>query len=214
MVSSDEIIILHYTRFSEKAVVLHCLSKTSGRCGYMVKDASRQMAFFQPLSILECEVTSNPKSSLSTIKNIWQKEPLNGIRNSVGKNAISMFMAEVVYRSTREGTLEGGLFEWFKEEIALLDALQCDYSNFHIRFLLDLAGAMGFMPDFDAISPFLEDSAPAVQAFMDCSFADSMLIPLSGSMRSTICTRLIKYLECHLDYPLKIRSLAVLAELF
>lgn len=214
MTTPDEIIVLHYTRYSEKAVVLHVLSRNSGRRSLIVKDASRLMAFFQPLNILGCEVVDNPKSSLSSARNFIEAVPLSGIRFSMGKNAISMFMAEVLYRAAREGTMEPGLYEWMRGEVLLLNSMQSDYSNFHIRFLLDFASALGFAPALENLLPFMEDSASAAASMVDADFAESMLLKMTGAQRSNICTRLLKYLEFHLECPLHIRSLAVLAELF
>lgn len=214
MTVPDEIIILHYTRYGEKAVILHTLSQTQGRRSFIVKDASRLMPYFQPLNILGCETVTNPKSQLCSAKNFIEAIPTSGIRFSFGKNAISMFMAEVVYRAVHEGTDEPGLYEWLRSEIILLNEMECDYSNFHIRFLLDFAAAMGFSPSMDTLLPFLEDSATAVSQMMDAGFADSMLLKMTGAQRSVICTRLLKYLEFHLECPLHIRSLGVLGELF
>lgn len=214
MVHTDEIIILHHTLFSEKSVILHTLSSTFGRRSFIVKNASRTMLYFQPLNILRCDITENPKSSLWSAGAFSESCPIMGIRTSMGKNAISMFMAEVLLRATREGNDEPGLYEWCRQEIHLLDALQSDYSNFHIRFLLDFASAMGFSPELDNLLPFLDDSSTAVQQFLQADFAQSMLIRISGDRRNDICCKLLKFMEFHLDVPLKIKSLAVLGELF
>lgn len=195
-------------------MVLHTLSERYGYRSFIVKNATRVISHFQPLSILYCEISENPKSQLWSAGDFSEFHPLAAMRSSLGKNAISMFMAEVLYRSLREGADEPGLFDWCVSEILLLDALQSDFSNFHIRFLLDFASAMGFQPSYDDLLPFLESSAIPVMSMMEKDFADSMLVPLQGSMRSEICTRLIKYLEMHLEQPLNIRSLQVLGELF
>lgn len=209
----DRVIVLNGTPFSEKSLVLHCLSREWGRRSFLVSNASRLMPFFQPLNILDCEVAENPKSRLYKASSFSSVAPLAGIRSSYGKNAISMFMAEVLYRALREDVSEPGLFAWCQEEILLLDALQADYANFHIRFLLDFASAMGFSPSYDALLPFLDDSAALAGEFLSRDAADSMLIPVSGARRSDLCARLLKYLECHLEAPLKIRSLSVLQEI-
>lgn len=214
MTFPDEIIILNHTLYGEKSLVLHTLSQAHGRRGFMVKDASRYMPYFQPLNILECDITDNPRSSLWTARSFRDRDPLLGIRTSMGKNAISMFMAEVLFRATREDAHEPGLYEWCRQEIHLLDALQSDYSNFHIRFLLDFASAMGFTPGFDSLMPFLGEDAALVMQFLEQDFAGSMLIRMNGARRNEICAKLLKFLEYHLEATLRIRSLGVLAELF
>lgn len=214
MTTPDQIIVLHYTRYSEKAVILHTLSRSFGRKSFIVKDASRLMAFFQPLNILDCEIVSNPRSSLSSARAFVEPSPLVGIRTSMGKNAISMFMAELVYRAVAEDAQERGLFEWMRKEIMLLEVLSSDYSNFHIHFLMDFAAAMGFAAAMNDLLPFMEDSAPKASELIEADFAQAMLVKMSGAQRTAMCTRLLKYLEFHLDTPLHIRSLGVLGELF
>lgn len=209
----DRIIVLNSTPFSEKSLVLHCLSRKWGRRSFLVSNASRLMPFFQPLNILDCDVAENQKSRLYRVSSFVNVAPLAGIRSSYGKNAISMFISEVLYRALREDMNDSGLFVWCQEEILLLDALQADYANFHIRFLLDFAAAMGFSPSYEALLPFLDDNASLAGEFLRRDAADSMLIPISGVRRSDLCVRLLKYLECHLEAPLKIRSLAVLQEI-
>jgi len=233
---ADSIIILNKTPFGEKSAVVHCLSLDRGRCAFMVHSASRQAGFLQPLSILECSVSENSKSTLASISSFSDLYSLRGIRSSAGKNAISMFVAEVLFRALREGFSDRGLFDWCVQEILLLDSLQTDYSNFHIRFLLDFISALGYSPAYEDLLPFLDkDSgadgpghgslgsghgspapslALAVKAILDVPFAESMLVPLSGSQRGAICSRLLRYLEFHLEYPVRIRSLGVLSELF
>ena len=49
---------------------------------------------------------------------------------------------------------------------------------------------------------------------MASSFAESMLIPLSGETRNEIAEDILRYLEFHLDSALNINSLKVLRELY
>ena len=214
MLKPDEIIILHTTPYSEKSMVIHTLSKTYGRRSFLVKNAGRYITQFQPLNILECIIAENPKSSLFTAKDFSTSVPLSGIRCSAGKNAISMFVAEILLRALQEGEGESGLFEWCTEEIRILDALKQDYANFHLRFLLDFAGALGFRPDLESLLPFLDSSAMVVSEFMSRDFSAAMLVPMNGRERSEICRKILDYLEFHLESRLNIRSLAVLSELF
>lgn len=213
MKTPDRIIVLHTTDFSEKSVVLHCLSEHYGRRSFLVRNASRCTAFFQPLNVLDCVVAENPKSTLHTASDFASVFTLSGIRSSFGKNSISLFMAEVLYRGLHEDNTEPGLFDWCVSEIQLLNELGADYANFHLRFLLDFASALGFRPSYEDILPFADTSAQALQAIMEAPATESMLIPLSGSTRNDICSKVLKYLEYHLDRPLRIRSLSVLAEL-
>ena len=125
-----------------------------------------------------------------------------------------MFMAEVLFRALREGTEETGMYDWCREEILLLDRLESDYSNFHLRFLLDFAAACGFRPSEEALSAFAGEDWAKIAEILGCDAASSLLVPLNGAQRNRICGRLLKYLEFNMDIRLNIRSLSVLSELF
>ena len=137
-----------------------------------------------------------------------------GIRNSVYKNSITMFMSEVLFRIVREGAYEQGLYEWCEKNILLLDAMQEDFSNFHIRFLLELTIALGFSPEAKDLLPFVGDHYAVVEQFMKLPFADSMLIPLTGPVRNEIAEEILRYIEFHTESAVNINSLKVLRELF
>ena len=125
-----------------------------------------------------------------------------------------MFLSEVIYRTIKEGAQEHDLFEWCRGQILLLSAMESDFSNFHIRFLLELSVALGFSPETSGLMPFVEENYTTVSEFMTASFAESMLIPLSGQVRNKICEDVLRYIEYHTESTLTINSLKVLRELF
>jgi DNA repair protein RecO (recombination protein O) len=130
------------------------------------------------------------------------------------KNSMTMFMSEVLYRVVKDGAYEQGLFEWCEKDILLLDAIQTDFSNFHIRFLLELTVALGFSPESQDLMPFVGEHYPAVEKFMTLPFADSMLIPLNGAARNEIAEEILRYIEYHTESSVNVNSLKVLRELF
>ena len=125
-----------------------------------------------------------------------------------------MFMAEVLYRIIKDGASEEGLYDWCIRQILTLDALESDFSNFHIRFLLELCVALGFRPEASDMEPFSGDNQNLIEQFMHADLPASMLIPLNGQLRSDIAASIIKYLEFHTESAINIRSLQVLHELF
>lgn len=172
------------------------------------------MALFLPLNILEAEITETSRSSLYAARNISSAHSLLGIRDSIMKNSMTMFLAEVLYRTIREGAAEPGLYEWCERSILLLDAMDSDFSNFHIRFLLELAVTLGFSPESHDLMPFVGMHYPVVERFMSGTFAETMLIPLSGTVRNEIAENILRYIEYHTDSAINVNSLKVLRELF
>ena len=215
MTTNTELIVLHTTKFGENSLVVHTLSRDYGRRSFFVRGAlKRQMSLFLPLNVLEADIQESSKSNLYTAKNLSAKYPLNGIRNNLFKNSMTMFMSEVLFRVLKEGGNEPGLYEWCEKNILMLDAITSDFSNFHIRFLLELTVALGFSPEASDLGPFVGEQYPIVERFMKESFAESMLIPLNGSVRNALSENILRYIEFHTESTVNVNSLKVLHELF
>ena len=216
MVKDTELIVLHTTKFGENSLVVHTLSREYGRRSFLVKGAGKKsmMSLFLPLNMLEADIIETNKSTLFTARNLIARHPLLGIRSNMFKNSMTMFMSEVLYRVVKDGASEQGLFEWCERNILMLDAIQTDFSNFHIRFLLELAVALGFSPEAQDLMPFVGDHYPVVEKFMSLPFAESMLIPLNGQVRNEIAEEILRYIEFHTESAVNVNSLKVLRDLF
>lgn len=215
MVTNTEIVVLHTTKFGENSLVVHTLSRDYGRRSFFVRGAGkRQMSLFLPLNILEADIQESSKTTLFTAKNLSARYPLSGIRGNLYKNSMTMFMSEVLFRVLKESVYEHGIYEWCEKNILFLDAVETDFSNFHIRFLLELTVALGFSPESRDLRPFVGEHFPIVDRFMKESFAESMLIPLSGKVRNELAEEILRYIEFHTESALNVNSLKVLHELF
>ena len=214
--TNTELIVLHITKFGENSIVVHTLSREYGRRSFLVRGAGKKalMTLLLPLSILETDVVESSKSNLFSARNLSARYPLLGIRNNILKNSMTMFISEVLYRVVKDGAAEQGLYELCRKNILLLDAITTDFSNFHIRFLLELAVALGFSPEARDLAPFVGDHYPVIERFMTLSFAESMLIPLSGTIRNEIAEEILRYIEYHTESSVNVNSLKVLREIF
>jgi len=210
-----EFIVLATTKVKEGALVVHTLSREYGRRGFIVRPGKKAAAaLFLPLNILEADVVENPRNDLWSLKGIHALDSLSGIRSNIHKNTMTLFLSEVLFRTIREGAVEDGLYEWCVGSILALNALEADYANYHVRFLLEFAGALGFRPTFQDIAPFVQEHAMEMRQMLQGSFSESMLVPLTGPVRNSLCESILKYLEYHTDQPIRIKSLAVLRELY
>lgn len=215
MKSKAELIVLNHTKIGDNSIVLHTLSAEYGRRGFLVRVSPKTaMALFLPLNILQAEVTENPKSDLWFARNFVSISPLNGIRSNIHKNTMTLFMSEVLYRVVKDQTNEDGLADWLKGQILTLDALESDFANFHLLFLLNLCSALGFDPDTAGIAPFADIHLAQVENLLKRPFAEAMLMPLSGADRNAIAESILKYIEFHTESAVNVRSLAVLREIY
>lgn len=215
MNTTARLIVLNSTKLGDTSLVLHTLCREMGRRSFIVavrKGGSKAM--FLPFSILDAEVIENRKSDLWRLRGISSAHSLNGVRSNFSKNAITLFMSEVLYRAIRDGAAEEGLYDWCERSILTLDALDGDFANYHLRFLMELAGVLGFSPSFEDMAPFAGEHLQAISDLLSTGFEQFMLYPLSGTKRSAIAESLLRYLSVHLEVPLNIRSLTVLGELY
>lgn len=216
MTHIEELIVLGSTKVGDSSLVFHTLSRSFGRRSFIVSvgRSGSGMTMFLPLNILQAEIVENPKSDLWRAKSIVVIDPLLGIRSSVRKNAISMFLSEVLFRVLKDGSNEEGLFEWVRNRILALDGMEGDFSNFHISFLLEFASALGFAASSVDLLPFAESHYDTLNKFNSSTFAESMLIPLSGADRNEIADILLRYISYHAESAINVKSLSVLRELF
>lgn len=216
MITDTGLVVLHVTKLGENSVVLHTIGNVYGRKSFLVSGIGRKtaMSMFLPMNILDAEVLESSRSRLFRIRNISCRHPMTGIRNNLYKNAMTMFISEVLYRVVKDGANEDGLFDWCEKDMLLLDAMKSDFSNFHIRFLLELAVMLGFSPDDARLAPFVGEHSALASRFLQESFEESMLIPLSGSLRNEIAGEILKYIEYYSESSVNVNSLKVLRELF
>lgn len=210
-----ELIVLNYTKFGENSIVLHTLSREYGRRSFLVRIGQKtSMALFLPLNILEAQIRENPKSTLGYAGKFTARTALNGIRNNLYKNSMTLFMSEVLFKTLAEGADEDGIYDWCLREIITLDSLDRDFSNFHLLFLLEFAIALGFRPTLEDLLPFVKDNASLVRRLLELPYEEAMLVPMTGQTRNDLCAAIIEYLEFHTETRINIKSLGVLRELF
>lgn len=215
MVYRTQLIILNTTKVGERSLVLHALSPDWGRRSFITSvPKGGGMALFQPLSVLDAEVTENPRSELWRTHALSASHPLTGLRTSAAKNAMTLFMSEVLWRTVRDGAREDGLFDWLERSILTLDALEGDYANYHLRFLLEFAAALGFSPSLEDLMPFAGGHLSEIRTLLQTDLAGSLLIPLNGQARNEIAELLLRYIGYHAETRIEVRSLRVLRELF
>ena len=215
MVHAVRFIILATTKVGDKSLVLHTLSAEWGRRSFIVGiGRGTGMAMYLPLNILDAEIVENSKSDLWRARSLKVAYPLGGIRNDIRKNTMTLFLSEVLFRTLHDGSNEDGLFDWCCRSLLTLDALQSDFSNYHLRWLLEFAAVLGFSPSPEDMIPFAGEHLNDIKALIHGSFAECMLVRLSGRSRNEIAESLLKYIGYHSETNIEVKSLAVLRELY
>ena len=215
MKTAARLIILASTKVGETQRVLHTLSGEFGRRSFIVSVRSRgSSALFLPLSIIDAEIIENPKSDLWRAGGISAVYPLNGLRSDMMKNAVSLFVSEVLFRTLRDGVYEDGLYAWVEHSILTLDSLGREYiPNFHLRFLLEFCSALGFLPSASDLAPYAGEQYSNIRGMLELPLAESLLLKLSGNDRNAMASSILQYLSAHTESAINIRSLSVLHDI-
>jgi DNA repair protein RecO (recombination protein O) len=193
------------------------------------------MAFFQPLNILELEVSHSEKRELQHIRETSIFHPSHNITGNPVKETMALFMAEVLYRCLREPESNPALFKFLLSTVQVLDLGKEEITNLHLYFLIQLTRFLGFSPElnhdeqhprFDmyagrfTAAPADEkgvlDNSSSVRIFQLLQLDQTSLgsLILKGSERSELAGILVDYYRVHLEGLGTVKTLEIMREIF
>ena len=161
MKQSLTFIALRSTPISDKKSVLNAYSLQAGRVAFVVsggasREAVRRRAILQPLCIAEGVASGRNGGELLTLSQISAVRPMPGLFGNPVKNAVALFVTELLTVLLREGQPDPHLFNYIEMAIGrLANATTRQAANFHICFLLHLARIVGIEPDWETFAPGL-----------------------------------------------------------
>jgi len=240
MLSKTRGIAIHQIKYSETSIVAYVYTEQYGRQAYLVKGARGKNAvirssLFQPLYLLDMEVYHKSNTELQKIKEVVNTPVYGSIPFQSVKTAISIFLAEVLYRTVREETQNPSLFSFIYHSAQIFDVMEKGIADFHLVFLMQLTKYLGFYPSnnfgtdsqlFDLLSGRFVASVPFHGQIIEprigmkfaqlttISFDQMNILHFNSSERREILAYLIDFYKCHVEGMGHIRSLAVLSEVF
>ena len=233
-------IVLHTIKYGDTSMVAHVLTDVYGRRSFLVqgirsrKGKGNKAAMLQPMFLLEFEGIPSVHSQMDRMKDVVLRPPMHTIPFDVRKSAISLFMAEVLYRLTRDADPNPDLFSFISSSVEALDRMESGVANFHLWFLVQLSAFLGFYPAneysegdyFDIVEGAFVGSRPdhavvvnrpnttLLAELMSCSSRELGQISLSHGQRADFLTSLLDYFDYHLDNASRIQSVRILGEMF
>ena len=233
-------IVLHTVKYGDSSMVVQMLTDICGRQSYMVQGVrstrgrGSKLALLQPLFPLEYEGLESSRMDLHRLRDMHSGILLRSLPYDVRKSTIALFIAEVLYRLVEEREANEPLFEFVWGSIEALDALQDGVSNFHLWFLSNLSRFLGFHPGnnythgdyfdmreglFTPILPLHNNSlspelASLFSALLHSDITSLSTLTLNRHQRVNLLNRLVEYYSLHLDNIGRVRSIAILQEVF
>lgn len=234
-------IALHYIKYGDNSIIVTIYTKSSGRQSFIVKGAFGKKSqvranLFAPLNLLELEVENKPGRDLQIIKEAINNPSFGNLHISPFKNAIAVFIAEVLYRSMQEQEPNERLFEFMFNAFQILDHENANNAaNFHLAFLVQLLKFSGFYPQnnfselapvFDLMNGRFEANIPAhgfyvtgltaetFSKIVSHSFEQALHLPIKRDTRLQLLEKITEYYKLHFSGMGQIKSLQILREVF
>ena len=239
-------IVLSTVRHSDRHNVTSIYTRERGRMAFLTPTGtSRQSrlaaACFQPLSVVEAQVSISPTRELHVPTAVARSEIWRTLYAEPLKMTIAMFISEFLNRLLHDSPAEPTLWNFIRQSVMLLDATSDETSiaNFHITFLIGLMRITGIYPDLSGYSEGMEfdmksgqmvlpfsmqsglrglridaERAKAMPKLLRINYANSHLFRFKGRERSEILDHILRYYGCHFPGCDRIRSLEILKEIF
>ena len=231
-------IVFKTTDYSESSIVVQIFTEKFGLQSYIINGAKKPKAkisrnMLQPLHLVDMVVYHKSNGSVQRIAELKNSPVLQSIPYDVIKSCIAMFLNEVLYKSVKQQTPDGTIFDFLFNSIELLDHKTAGLANFHLLFLIQLTRYLGFYPHgglaaeanyFDmkngVFSNYKPDSVtylspPHTKNFytlLKSGFGMLDEVKLNNDERRYLINKLLEYYAMHIEGFGNIRSHEVLEE--
>jgi DNA repair protein RecO (recombination protein O) len=241
MLVKTNAIVISTLKYGDSSLITRCYCKELGLMSFMLKGiltskkGGLKKSLFQPLNLINIstQIKNQSNQKLNFIREGSLKVHFKEIPLKIKKNAIALFISEVISRVIyEEGNPNISLYSFLENSIMRLE--KDEFSPvFHLKFLTLLSDQLGFYPNlmcqekefFDIESGcFCENSnskyavgGETVRVFKELlviNFDDIVQIKISNTLRIKVLDFLIDYFNIHLPRFGKIKSIAVLHEIF
>lgn len=166
MLHKTKAIILRSVPYGDTSLVVSAYTERFGIQSYLVKGARKtskkgagQAMYFQPAALLELVVYHNELKQLQVIKEIKWSTVYRDVLTDVTKNAVALFMVEMLSRSMKQSETNEELFRFVESNLLILDETPLTVAaNLPLHFALNLASQLGFRieNDFSASNSILD----------------------------------------------------------
>ncbi len=148
-------IVINVIKYNDKHNIAHIYTDKLGMLAFLVRQgtthASRMRnAMFMPLSLIGFEARLQPGRELGTLHDVRRKAVLMSIYSDPMKNAVAMFVSELLSHTIQEQEQNMVLYSYIKSCILRLEESRASIANFHICFLYQLGQFIGIQPDIDS----------------------------------------------------------------
>ena len=147
-------IVLKAIKYGDNSLIVKLLTEQNGLQSFIIKgtynkNAKIRAALFQPLTLLDI-VSAKSRGDLSYLKEASVEYSYQTIPFNINKNAIVLFLCELLSKSIQEGETDLELFDFIHHSLIHLDELESNYADYPLKFALELSHFLGFSPNLSA----------------------------------------------------------------
>ena len=148
-------IVLNTIRYSDKHNIVHIYTDGRGLMSFAVPQgrtnaARMRNAMLMPLSLIDLEAGVRNGRDLSILREVRRNYPLATLYSDPMKNAIALFISELLAHVIQEPEGNAYLFSYIEQSVKLLEELPGQIANFHICFLYHLGAHLGIQPNIES----------------------------------------------------------------
>jgi DNA repair protein RecO (recombination protein O) len=152
MLHSTKGIVLRTVKYGETSVIVLIFTEKLGVQSYLingVRASSRKGTgkanLFQPAALLDLVVYQNERKQLNRIREFKWAHIYTNIFSDVPKNAVSLFMVELLTKCLKQPEPNNQLFQFCEDAFIHLDESSLPVmANFSLYFALHLSSLLGF----------------------------------------------------------------------
>lgn len=218
-------IIFRTVKYSETSIIADIFTEEKGLRAYIIsgvrsKNARVKASVLQVMTLVDLVVYHRNDRELTRIKEIKAAHVYHSIPFNVVKGAVGLFMIELARKSIQESEENRPLFNYLFGAFHALDSTTESVANFHIAFMIELSGFLGFMPGgtfsdqtpgFDltegVFTPmaqgghrFLDEGqSQLLQTFLRTPIEQSHNIPLNRDERKAFLDQMILFYRLHVE---------------
>jgi DNA repair protein RecO (recombination protein O) len=219
-------IVLSHLPYKETSIICQIFTEKFGlesfiENGVRTSKGKNKIALFQTLTILDMVVYQNPKTEIQRISELRCAYNTQTLYTDYRKNAMLLFMAEVLTKSLHGKETNETLFGFVENALMLFDITQEKFEDFHIHFLSQMIVYLGFGANSaNGLAEQLSQNGWVInteekdllgrlyQADFGARFLENK------QQRNVLLNLLLRYLKIYNERFDNIRSLGILRELW
>lgn len=227
MIKKTQGIVIHYIKYRETSIIVKIFTRDLGMKSYIVNGvrsvkSKSNMAFYQPLTLLDLVVYDKENASLNRISEVKLAYPFQRIPFDYLRSGVAMFIGEVLGKSIYENYQNEFLYDFIYTAITYLDHDGINLGTYPLTFLLEASKFLGFAPDnaaefFEQVHPDVNETSYAVEEkkhlnmLLQNPFDANTKVP--APIRKKLLDDLLTFYRIHMETFAEVKSLNVLRNL-